>query len=146
MEARKYSTGTKGRIKMHCDKCREFIHANSPSFGLANEFIASVDADGDERVWQRFQSPADILPELQEWLGVDVPKPSAEAAPRPLPGGIPAGVKVRQASGIVLEKERAALERTRVWLAAETFEGVAAAEAAELAVRRFFKELSGQEP
>ena len=42
MEARKYSTGTKGRIKMHNDKCREFVQANAPSFSLANEFIASI--------------------------------------------------------------------------------------------------------
>ena len=72
MEPRKYSTGTKGRIKMHCDKCREFIRANA-SFNLATEFIESIDPDHDEQVWQRFQTPADILPELQPSRGSQAP-------------------------------------------------------------------------
>jgi len=76
MEHRKYSTGTKGRLKKHSDECREFIHSHSPSFGLANEFIASIDPEREDRAWQRFMSPESILPELEAWLG-------GEAAPPP---------------------------------------------------------------
>jgi hypothetical protein len=75
MEPRKYSTGTKGRLKKHSDECREFIHANSPSFSLANEFIQSLDPEREDRAWQKFQSPAHILPELEAWLGGDTPPP-----------------------------------------------------------------------
>ncbi|MEI8294426.1 MAG: hypothetical protein WCG66_10670 [bacterium] len=73
MEQRKYTTGTKGRLKKHRDDCREFIHTHSPSFSLANEFIDSVDPDKEDKVWQRFLSPQSILPELQAWLQGDPP-------------------------------------------------------------------------
>ena len=68
MEPRKYSTGTKGRLKMHADQCREAIRANAPNFHLAVEFIDSIDSEREDRVWQRFQTPEDVLPELQAWL------------------------------------------------------------------------------
>jgi hypothetical protein len=68
VEARKYSTGTKGRLKMHADQCREAIRANAPNFHLAVEFIDSIDSEREDRVWQRFQTPEDVLPELEAWL------------------------------------------------------------------------------
>ena len=68
MEPRKYSTGTKGRLKMHADQCREAIRANATNFHLAVEFIDSIDSEREDRVWQRFQTPEDVLPELQAWL------------------------------------------------------------------------------
>lgn len=75
MEQRKYSTGTKGRLKKHSDECREFIQAHSPSFSLANEFIESIDPDREDKAWQRFMSPECILPELQAWLQGEPPPP-----------------------------------------------------------------------
>ena len=143
MEPRKYSTGTKGRIKMHCDKCREFIRANT-SFNLATEFIESIDPDHDEQVWQRFQTPADILPELQEWLGVGVAK---AAAPSPI---IPNRPDIKPASQLAPKKEDAAMQKTLAWLTSpagqERLGKLAPLEAAEVAVRRFYKELTGGEP
>jgi len=76
MEQRKYSTGTKGRLKKHSDECREFIHANSPSFSLANEFIESIDPEREDKAWQRFMSPECILPELEAWLQGAPPPPA----------------------------------------------------------------------
>jgi len=146
MEPRKYSTGTKGRIKMHCDKCREFIRANT-SYNLATEFIEQIDPGHDEQVWQRFQTPADILPELQEWLGVGTGKAAAPAAPPPL---IPNRPDIKPASQLAAKKEDAALQRTRAWIASaagqEKLAALAPPEAAEAAVRRFYRELTGGEP
>jgi hypothetical protein len=82
VEPRKYSTGTKGRLKMHSDQCREFIHANSPDFHLATEFIQTLDPDREDRNWQRFQSPEDTLPFLQAWLAGDE-MPSERKTPEP---------------------------------------------------------------
>ena len=67
---------------MHADQCREAIRANSPNFSLAVEFIESLDPEKEDRVWQRFQTPEDVLPELEAWLsGGEVP---AEAVKSPL--------------------------------------------------------------
>ena len=146
MEPRKYSTGPKGRIKMHCDKCREFIRANT-SFSLATEFIESIDPDHDEQVWQRFQTPADILPELQEWLGVGTVKAQSPAAPAPL---IPNRPDIKPASQLAPNKENAALQKTLAWIASssgqEKLGKLAPPEAAEAAARKFYKELTGGEP
>ena len=53
---------------MHADQCREAIRANATNFHLAVEFIDSIDSEREDRVWQRFQTPEDVLPELQAWL------------------------------------------------------------------------------
>ncbi len=53
---------------MHADQCREAIRANAPNFHLAVEFIDSIDSEREDRVWQRFQTPEDVLPELEAWL------------------------------------------------------------------------------
>jgi hypothetical protein len=84
VEPRKYSTGTKGRLKMHADQCREAIRANSPNFSLAVEFIDSIDPEKEDRVWQRFQAAEDVLPELEAWLSggeAPVEKPKAPVVP-----------------------------------------------------------------
>jgi hypothetical protein len=142
MEPKKYSTGTKGRIKMHSDKCKEFVRANT-SFNLATEFIASLDPDYDERVWQRFQTPADILPELQEWLGVDAVKPAAPSTSKPITPNHP-GIKT--ANQLAQDPENAALQRTRTWLASaagqEKIAALAPTDAAEAALLRFYRELT----
>jgi hypothetical protein len=75
MEQRKYSTGTKGRLKKHSDECREFIRSHSPSFSLANEFIESIDPEREDKAWQRFMSPESVLPELEAWLQGEAPPP-----------------------------------------------------------------------
>lgn len=67
---------------MHSDQCREFIHANSPDFHLATEFIQTLDPDREDRNWQKFQSPEDTLPFLQAWLAGDE-MPSERKAPEP---------------------------------------------------------------
>lgn len=146
MEPRKYSTGTKGRIKMHSDQCKEFIRANSPSFELSKEFIESTDPGREDTVWQRFQTPKDILPELQAWLGGD-----AEASASPvLPAAPLRHLEIKPASQIARPgiAPDAALQNTRAWLASADA-GLGArttADAAELAVCRFYRELTGKEP
>ena len=83
MEQRKYSTGTKGRLKKHSDECREFIHSHSPNFSLANEFIESIDPEREDKAWQRFMSPESILPELEAWLhGEPPPQPKNALHPK----------------------------------------------------------------
>ena len=129
---------------MHGDKCREFIHANAPGFSLANEFIASVDPDHEDRVWQRFQTPADILPELQEWLGVEVVKPVTIPA-SPLPKGIlPARKLLAQAASPATVDD--ALNKTKAWIASSEgrawLEKLAPTDAADAALLHFSGVLS----
>lgn len=107
MEPRKYSTGTKGRLKMHADQCREAIHAHSPNFQLAVEFIESIDPDKEDQVWQRFEPPAQVLPLLQAWLAGEEP-PTASATP-------PA--RLIPASRLKSDpKIEAAIRKTRAWV------------------------------
>lgn len=145
MEPRKYSTGTKGRIKMHSDLCKEFIRANT-SFSLAVEFIDSLDPDRDDTTWQRFQTPSDILPELQAWLGGDAAVPAPPSGPVPSAPGIKG---IRLARQLPESREDAALERTRAWLAepatGEKLCRMSPVEAAELAINRFREELARRE-
>ncbi|MFZ4776957.1 MAG: hypothetical protein ACOYM3_16430 [Terrimicrobiaceae bacterium] len=154
MEPRKYSTGTKGRLKMHSDKCKEFIQANSPNFSLAKEFIESLDPDREEAIWQRFQSPEDILPELQAWLGGGDEMPASAKPSAPLPA-IHRRIDIKPASQLPrrtdLQKQAdVAMKKARTWLASA--EGMAQldslppAEAAEIALRKFYRELTGEEP
>jgi len=149
MEPRKYSTGTKGRIKMHSDQCKEFIRANT-SFNLAREFIDSLDPSRDERVWQRFQNAEEILPELQAWLGGSEEKPAppvaAAAAPLIRRPDIQAGSQLLRET----KKFDAALQKTRSWLASAEAQAELASlnptQAAEAALRRLDLEITGAEP
>ena len=147
MEPRKYSTGTKGRIKMHSDKCKEFIRSNT-SFNLAKEFIESIDPDYDEQVWQRFQNAEEILPELQAWLGGSDDKPATPAVKMPPPLHRP---EIKPASQLLRETEKidAAMQKTRSWLmSAEVQAGFAKldpTEAAEAALKRLYAEITGAE-
>ena len=145
MEPRKYSTGTKGRLKRHSDMCKEFVHAHT-SFHLAGEFLETIDPERDERAWQRFQNVEDILPELQAWLdgsgGQPATPPAAPAHPALQRPEIKSGRHLQEAAF------DAALQRTRTWLAGEEA-GLAArtpAEAAEIALRRLSQEIAGAGP
>lgn len=145
MEPRKYSTGTKGRLKMHSDKCKAFVHANT-SFSLAAEFIESVDPGHDDQVWQRFQNPGDIGPELQAWLGGSVEKAAA-------PGSTPILRHPEIKSGSQLKRETekidAALQKTRAWLASAAVQAelstMTPTNAAEAALRKLYLEITGTE-
>lgn len=144
MEPRKYSTGTKGRIKMHADKCKEFIHAQT-SFNLAKEYIESLDPDYDETVWQRFQSAEDILPELQSWLdGGDDEKP----VPNNTAPVIPKHPEIKPASQLRSKASKAddILEKLLLWLATpdaqSRLKSLSPSEAAEMALHQFHKELT----
>jgi len=145
---------------MHSDKCKELIQANSPTFSLATEFIESIDPDRDEKVWQRFQSPEDILPELRAWLGGEENPTSAAssataatALAKPLPPGIkPASQLVASSAAIarpdaVPSKADAALQRTKAWLAdpstQDQIRHLAPSAAAEIALQKFHAELAG---
>lgn len=93
---------------MHADQCREAIHANAPNFHLAVEFIESIDSEKEDRVWQRFQTPQDVLPELEAWLSggeMPVEKPKAPVVPAsrlPVTDAKLAGV-LKEARGWVAE-------------------------------------------
>jgi hypothetical protein len=106
VEPRKYSTGTKGRLKMHADQCREAIHANAPNFHLAVEFIESIDSEKEDRVWQRFQTPEDVLPELEAWLSGGEPPVEKPKAPLVPASRLP--VKDAKLAGV--------LKETREWV------------------------------
>jgi hypothetical protein len=113
MEPRKYSTGTKGRLKMHADQCREAIRANAGNFHLAEEFIESIDPEKEDRVWQRFQTPEDVLPELEAWLSggeMPVEKPKASVIPASrLPALDPKRVEILKEARGWVEKNAAEL-------------------------------------
>ena len=137
---------------MHSDKCKEFIQANSPGFSLATEYIELLDPDRDEKVWQRFQNPEDILPDLQAWLSGDEPSPHpgpAKIAPAAniLPPGIKPARLLAAASptDVCHAKADAALQRSRGWLSDSATQAhirtLAPADAAELALQRFHREL-----
>ncbi len=149
MEQRKYSTGTKGRIKMHGDMCKEFIRANSPGFSLANEFIESLDPEREDRVWQRFQNPEDILPELQAWLGGDEKAASPAPVKPPAARGLPPGIKPASRLAIptvATAPTDAALQRTRAWLSdpvtVAQLNALDPLAAAEAALTKFHQELT----
>lgn len=154
MEPRKYSTGTKGRLKMHSDRCKEFIQANSPNFSLAKEFIESVDPDREETVWQRFQTPEDVMPALQAWLGGGEEQPSPVKPVAPLPS-ILLRPNIKTASQVLSrtdaqKKADAALKSSQAWISSAEgraqLDGLPASGAAELALRKFYHELTGAQP
>lgn len=90
---------------MHADQCREAIHAHSPNFHLAVEFIESIDPDKEDQAWQRFEPPEQVLPVLRAWLAGDEP-PAATAPTRLVPA-------TRLKSDPKIE---AALRKTRAWV------------------------------
>lgn len=134
---KKYSTGTKGRIRMHGDKCREFIHAHSPNFSLATEFIETIDPGHDDTVWQKYQNPSDILSELEIWLGGGSPVPAQEAA-------VPTA-SIPSASQLLSKPEDVVLQQTLAWLRSpsgqSSIAGLTPQEAAEAAIKKFHKDL-----
>jgi len=80
MEGKKYSSGTKGRLKKHSDNCKELIHERCGDFHLAVEYIDMLDPADDPQLWQRYQEPKDCLPEVDAWLAGAETAP-AKAAP-----------------------------------------------------------------
>ncbi len=142
MDTRKYSTGTKGRLKMHSDGCKEIIKANSPNYSLATEFITSIDPEREDRVWQRFQSPEDVLPELQEWLSGGETK----ATPPPSPvAAIIQRREIKPASRLLTPALEAAFETTRKWLESPSgqseIQSLSPQEAAEAALKKLHSEI-----
>ncbi len=142
METRKYSTGTKGRLKMHSDGCKEIIRANSPTYSLATEFIVSIDPDREDRVWQRFQSPEDVLPELQDWLSGG----EAKTAPAPSPlAAIVQRREIKPASRLLTPPLEAAFQATRKWLESPSgqfeIQSLSPQEAAEATLKKLHSEI-----
>jgi hypothetical protein len=142
MDSRKYSTGTKGRLKMHADQCREFIRANCPNFSLATEFIESIDPERDDSVWQRFQSPEDTLSALKTWLGESLEMPTPAAPPKSAVE-LSRHPKIQTASQLAAD---VALRKTREWIEREAKQlaSLSPKEAAMAAVLRFHEELTGK--
>ncbi len=92
---------------MHADQCREAIHAHSPNFHLAVEFIESIDPEKEDQAWQRFEPPDQVLPLFQAWLAGEEPTTvSAHPAARLVPA-------TRLKSDPKIE---AALRKTRAWV------------------------------
>ena len=92
---------------MHADQCREAIHAHSPNFHLAVEFIETIDPDKEDQAWQRFEPPEQVLPLLQAWLSGEEPTAASAVPPAPL---IPASRLKTD------PKIEAAIRKTRVWV------------------------------
>lgn len=134
MEGRKYSTGTKGRLKMHSDQCREFIHAHAPSFALAEEFVASIDPKREDAVWQRFQDPADLAPLLEAWLNGE-PEPTEAVRQTLQPASVVSKVK-RLPPAVEL-----AFKRTEAWIEGGALDEMTKREAARAALEKLRGEL-----
>ena len=129
---------------MHSDRCKETIRSHSPNFSLATEFIASIDPDHEDTVWQRFQTPEDVIPELDQWLnGGDSPPPPPRTSP--LPTEILKKGAIKPSSQLVSPKKKPAIEKVRDWL--NSPEGIAtitplsSLEAAELILEKIHSEL-----
>ena len=139
METRKYSTGTKGRLKMQSDKCKELIRAHSPNLSLATEFIVSIDPDHEDNIWQRFQVPEDVLPELEAWLNGGTTPP----VPKPAAPNIPAILQrsLKPASKLPTPNLEAAIQVVSRWLSSEVgrveIQNLTALEAAEKTLEKF---------
>ena len=71
MEKKRFSTGTKGRIKQHAEECKEAIQLRCNNESLALEFIAEIDPNREDKVWQMFQTKLECLNKLEAWLGVE---------------------------------------------------------------------------
>ncbi len=118
---------------MHADRCREAIHAHSPNFQLAVEFIESIDPDKEDQVWQQFEPSEQVLPILQAWLAGEEP-PAASAVP-------PA--RVVQASRLKSDpKIENAIRKTRIWVEQNSarLSGMPALEAIEEVLSRFSRD------
>ena len=92
---------------MHADQCREAIHAHSPNFHLAVEFIESIDPDKEDQTWQRFEPPEQVLTLLQAWLAGEEPTTASATPPARL---IPASRLKTD------PKIDAAIRKTRTWV------------------------------
>jgi len=68
MNQRKFSTGTKGRIKRHASECKSAVLRKCGNEGLASEFIFEIDPDRDDNAWQVFQTQLECLARLETWL------------------------------------------------------------------------------
>ncbi len=139
MDQKRYSTGTKGRLMKHADECREIIQRHSPNAALALEFIEFLDPGAEDRVWQRFEKPIDVLPTLEGWLDGEDPAP---AKPEPSSGVSSLRAKLPSPADLRISS---ALHRTRSWLEENTtrreMEKMSAIEAAEATLKRLAFEL-----
>lgn len=119
---------------MHADMCRTFIHEQAPSFALAEEFVASIDAKREDAVWQRFQDPGDVLPYLQAWLNGDAePEQPTKVVSQKETSTMPAK---RLAPAVEL-----AFKRTDAWIDASSVDGMTPREAARLVLQKLRSEL-----
>lgn len=71
---KKYSTGTKGRLKKHADDCTAVVRLACQEHSLALEFIKLHDPDYKDSNWQKFTSVAQCKAAVAEWLGEEPPK------------------------------------------------------------------------
>ena len=119
---------------MHADMCRTFIHEQAPTFALAEEFVASIDAKREDAVWQRFQDPGDVLPFLQAWLNGDPePEQPTKAASQTEISAMP---PKRLAPAVEL-----AFKRTEAWIDASSVDGMSPREAARSVLQKLRSEL-----
>jgi len=68
MVKKKFSTGTKGRIKQHAAECKISVLQKCGNEALAAEFIAEIDPDRNDNAWQAFPSQLECMNRLEEWL------------------------------------------------------------------------------
>lgn len=68
MNSRKFSTGTKGRIKRHASECKTAVIQKCGHEALGSEFIMEIDPDRDDNAWQVFPTQVECLARLEVWL------------------------------------------------------------------------------
>ncbi|MFV0415064.1 MAG: hypothetical protein ACK5NG_01705 [Chthoniobacterales bacterium] len=139
---KRYSRGTKGRLERHADLCKKHIYDTCPTPDLAIEFIETVDPDQDNAVWQQFKEPADVLPEVRDWLS----PPEASAQANASAEKLSSVTKLPLAPNQVMEgRIDIALKRTRAWLTEDVtrkkINTLSPAEAARFALERMHHEL-----
>jgi hypothetical protein len=125
MNKRKFSTGTKGRIKQHASECKTAVLQRCGNEALAAEFIAEIDPDRNDSAWEVFSSQQECIARLEVWLdGVggkpEPPRTSNEAI---IMSALTAKLAERkEASSNKKSKVQLAIAEVRNW--SESAEGV----------------------
>ena len=99
----------------------------------------SIDPDHEDNIWQRFQVPEDVLPELEAWLNGGTTPPATKAAAPNIPAILQRSLK--PASKLPTPNLEAAIQVVSRWLSSEEgrveIQNLTALEAAEKTLEKF---------
>jgi len=123
MTTKKFSTGTKGRIKQHAAECKASVLRRCANEALAAEFIAEIDPARNDTAWQVFPSQLECMSRLEEWLdGVGgKQEPPQTSNEKIIMSALSAKLAEREKAGVKKSKVLSAIAEVRNWV--ESAEG-----------------------